>query len=205
MAKKKLTDKEAKAILKAWPRSGTKLWLPPGKKGAWIRALPKDGRSKAPRIKSPGSKLYSTQPDGLWVYFDDAKWCDVVVVEVCGTVQNLNDKRSRYFPTGHSLLLEVPGAWADESVTARGKSKKTRRELAETIPAIQGDQREIPIRHLRVLYALKNSDYKSWTPNHIPSGYEYFIRHSSLDSYTAPEMQAFLRQMSIASQFYTST
>lgn len=60
----------------------------------------------------------------------------------------------------------------------------------------------IPVRHLRVLYALPNDLYDKWTKEHAPTGYEFFCPHSSLDSYNSQKMQEFLRQMSIASQFY---
>lgn len=38
MAKKHLTDAEAKTILVGWPRLTEKLWPPPTGKGYWIRA-----------------------------------------------------------------------------------------------------------------------------------------------------------------------
>jgi hypothetical protein len=60
----------------------------------------------------------------------------------------------------------------------------------------------VPVRHLRVLYALPNPVYHSWVREHTPTGYEFFCPHSSLDSYNNQNMQRFLRQMSIASQFY---
>ena len=60
----------------------------------------------------------------------------------------------------------------------------------------------VPVRHLRVLYALPDDLYREWAKEHVPTGYEFFCPHSSLDSYTSQKMQEFLGQMSIASQFY---
>ena len=61
----------------------------------------------------------------------------------------------------------------------------------------------IPVRHLRVLYALPKRLYETWCRQHTPTGYEFFCPHSSLDSYSSKKMQTFLAQLSIAAQFYT--
>jgi hypothetical protein len=88
VAKKKLTDSEAKKILLKWPGRTRTVWAPPGSKGYWLRAQPQppNGKAKGPRIMSPGAKMFATQPDGLWVYFGN-DCCDVAAIEVCGTVQ----------------------------------------------------------------------------------------------------------------------
>lgn len=200
----RLSDAEAKAILLEWPTTTTKLWPPPGGVGAWVRAQPKDGKSAGPRIFAPGSKSFSTQPDGLWAHFNGITSCDIVAVEVCGSVQNLNDKRSRYMPSTHSLVLRVGRRWVDEVVPGgQGRAQSSRRQLAGTLPELSTVSADVPIRVLRVLYALKNMDYKGWVPEHVPTGYEYFIPHSSLSTYTRPETQEFLKGMSVASQFHT--
>lgn len=200
----KLSDAEAKAVLLKWPMRTTELWPPPGGKGAWIRAQPAGGASAGPRIYAPGSDLFATQPDGMWVHFNGTTSCDVVAIEVCGSIQNLNDKRSRYMPSTHSLVLRVGVGWAEEVVPGgRGRANRPRRDLAETLGAFEGPSADVPIRVLRVLYALKNIDYKGWVPQHVPTGYEYFMPHSALATYTRPETQRFLKAMSVASQFHT--
>lgn len=156
-----------------------------------------------PRISAPGAKLFTTQPDGLWVHFKSDVSCDVVAVEVCGTVQNLNDKRSRYMPSSHSLVLNVSKKWAEEEVATRGGVAKSRISASESLPStIRTDEISIPVRYLRVLYALPNEIYKVWGREHTPTGYEYFCPHSSLSTYNTQKMQSFLKGMSIASQFY---
>ncbi len=105
MANQKLSDREAKEILKKWPMRTSKLWPPPGGKGFWLQGQPNRGAAAGPRLSSPGAKLFNTQPDGLWLHFSDSDSCDAVVIEVCGTIQNLNDKRSRYIPASHSLVV----------------------------------------------------------------------------------------------------
>ena len=203
MDRKKLKDSEAKSILLGWPASTGDLWPPPQDDGRWIRGQPIDGKSSGPRIISPGAKLFSTQPDGLFVYFNGTGSCDLVVIEVCGSIQNLNDKRSRYIPSSHSLLLMCRKKWLHENIRVKGGGNKPRWEVAGTLPDPPEVDLTVPIRHLRVLYALPNAAYKQWCPEHTPTGYEYFCPHSSLAGYNSQKMQSFLRRMSVASQFYT--
>ncbi len=203
MAKKKLKDKEAKAILLKWPTRTKKLWAPPRGTGYWVQSQPKSGKKAGPKLSAPGASLFNTQPDGMYLHFTDTTSCDAVVVEVCGTVQNLNDKRSRYFPANHSLVAKVSKDWLLEEVTVAKGGQKPRWEAAGSIKSAPTEDISVPIRHLRVLYALPNNVYNDWCSNHVPTGYEFFCPHSSLDSYNSQTMQKFLRQMSLASQFYT--
>lgn len=203
MANPKLSDSEAKAILLKWPGRTSKLWRPPGGKGFWLRGQPKAGRIAGPKLSSPGALLFATQPDGLWVHFREINSCDVVAIEICGTDQNLNDKRSRYIPASHSLVLTCSRRWLEEEVKVQGRGWKVRWLAAGTFAQLPAGDISVPVRHLRVLYAIPNALYDRWCPNHVPTGYEFFCPHSSLDGYNSQKMQSFLRQMSIASQFYT--
>jgi hypothetical protein len=202
MAKKKLKDAEAKKILLKWPTRTKSVWPPPGGTGFWMRGYPSNGTSGGPRLASPGAKLFTTQPDGLWVHFAGWESCDVVAVEVCGTIQNLNDKRSRYIPASHSLVFQASAKWFGEEITVQKSGKRPRWEAAVSLAKNPESGLRLPIRHLRVLYSLPNDLYHSWCSNHTPTGYEFFCPHSSLDSYNSGKMQKFLRQMSVASQFY---
>ena len=156
MPKEKLSDAEAKALLLKWP-TRTKIWPPPDGKGFWLQGQPKDLTEAGPRISSPGARLFNTQPDGLWVYFGaEAGYCDLVAIEVCGTIQNLNDIRSRYFPASHSLVLKCSAAWLKEKISVQKGGKKTRWKATITLKAPKEDY-AIPIRSLRVLYAIPNA------------------------------------------------
>jgi hypothetical protein len=199
VSKDKLSDREAKALLLRWP-TRTQLWPPPEGRGFWIRCQPKDGNQSGPRLSSPGAKLFRTQPDGLWVHFKDAVSCDVVAVEVCGTVQNLNDKRSRYIPASHSLILSCTSSWLEEEIKIQKGGKRPRWKASVSIAKPSCDL-QIPIRHLRVLYGIPNALYDTWCREHTPTGYEFFAPHSSLATYNSQAMQRFLRQMSSASHF----
>jgi hypothetical protein len=137
----------------------------------------------------------------MWAHFNDDIACDIVAVEVCGTIQNLNDKRSRYIPGSRSLVLECSEAWLKEDVSVQKGGRIERWKAAGSWQAEPFGNIRIPIRHLRVLYGIPNSIYMKWSREHSPTGYEFFCPHSSLQTYNSQAMQRFLRQMSIESQF----
>ncbi|SRR5258708_3395408 len=173
MPNTKLSDAEAKTLLLKWP-TRTKLWPPPTGHGYWLRGQPRDGKQPGPRISSPGARLFTTQPDGLWAHFNGRISCDVVAVEACGTIQNLNDKRSRYIPASHSLVLNVSVAWLLENVSVQKGGKFSRWRAAASILKEPDADDTIPVRYLRVLYALPNDEYHRWSRDHTPTGYEFF-------------------------------
>ena len=199
----KLSDNEAKQILLGWP-GRTKHWPPPNGIGYWIRTQPKSGTRPGPTLSSPGASLFHTQPDGMWAHFREAESCDVVVIEVCGTAQNLNDKRSRYIPASHSVVLNCSRAWLLEHIPTKAGGTAARWDASGCFANEPSQDIFVPVRYLRVLYALPDDLYHNWCYEHVPTGQEFFCPHSSLTSFTAQKMQKFLRQMSIASQFYVS-
>jgi hypothetical protein len=154
-------------------------------------------------LHAPGANLFHTQPDGLWLYFAEGLYADAICVEVCNSVQNLNDKRSRYIPSSHSLMVTASVAWLTQLMTIQSAGRMARWEASRTFAQVPQADVTLPVRHLRVLYSLKKPDYDKWRANHIPAGYEYFCRHSSLATINSPTMKLFLRQMSVAAQFLT--
>lgn len=205
MAKQKLLDGEAKDILRRWPTRTKSLWSTPNSKGYWIQAQPKpNGATYAtPTIRVPGANLFTTQPDGLWAYLKGNEFADAIAVEVCGSAQNLNDKRSRYSAAVRSLVLHCPHAWLHGEIQIQGAPNMKRWEACRTIEHSPQAELSLPVRFLRVLYALPNAVYRDWTAHNVPGGHEYFCRHSSLDSYNSPKTQAFLEQLSFAGHFLT--
>lgn len=206
MAKAKLSDREAKEILRDWPRRSKKLWAVPGGRGFWLRAQPIDKASKvkSPRISIPGSKLFATQPDGMYVFLRNPEFADIVAIEVCGTPQNLNDKRSRYAATVRSLVLSCPLAWLEAEIPIQKGRNTSRWEASRLFGARKPTtDLSLPIRYLRVLYALPNDMYADWVNNNVPGGHEYLCPHSSLSSHNSQNMRMFLRQLSFAGHFYT--
>jgi hypothetical protein len=198
------TDAEAKNALRKWPGVGTALWPGSVPGAAWLRAQPVDGADPAPRLYQAGSNSFSTQPDGLYICLAPAPedaFADAVAIEVCGSAQNFNDKRSRYAPSTVSL-----GIWCDKrwlrGTMPRGGGHKTRWELAGTFGSAPDDHAWLPVRFLRVLYFLKDALFTKWRKEGVPQGHEFVSRYSSLASYNAQEMQTFLRHMMVGAHFY---
>ena len=203
MSETKLTDREAKVTLLEWPTRTKRLWPSPSRTGFWLRAQPREGRAVGPRLKSPGASLFTTQPDGMWIFLWGLKYADVVSVEVCEKVQNLNDKRSRYVPASHSLVLEVPLQWLREEIGLQRGGRQPRWLACRMIGEKPTEDLDLPVRCLRVLFAIPNSIYPDWVSNNVPTGWEYYCRHSALRSYNSQKMQDFLRQLAPTSHTYS--
>ena len=161
MPNEKLSDSDAKRILLGWP-GRTKHWPPPGGSGYWIRAQPKVGSKPGPSLSSPGASLFHTQPDGMWAHFRGSECCDVVVIEVCGTAQNLNDKRSRYIPASHSVVVNCSLAWLREHISTKAGGTAARWEASRCFSEEPKGNIAVPVRHMRVLYALPDELYHKW-------------------------------------------
>jgi hypothetical protein len=198
-----MTDAQAKAVLRTWANR-TKIWPPPTGLGYWLRARPGTlgVAVTCPSLRSPGARLFTTQPDGLWLFLGHTEYADAFCVEVCNSIQNLNDKRSRYMPSSHSLLAAIPLQWLDEVIAVQRGGMRARWEASRCFQ-VRPPALLLPVRHLRVLYALPPNHYTNWKANHTPTGYEYFCRQNSLNTFNSPPTRRFLRQMSIASHFRT--
>ena len=140
-----LGDREGKDILLGWPTRTKKLWAVPGGRGFWLQAQPKPqgDRARTPTISVPGAKLFKTQPDGMWAYLKHPEFADVVVVEISGSVQNLNDKRSRYAANVRSMILECPLSWLQETVALQRGGLAPRWEACRTISQAPIEEEEI--------------------------------------------------------------
>jgi hypothetical protein len=200
----KLSDADAKRILLTWPQRTATLWKRPNAKGYWLRASPSSGTAAYPHLSAPGATAFRTNPDGLYVYFHDCRFCDVICIESCGTGQNLHDKRSRYFLASHSLLLIAPVIWLHEKIRLQRASMTPRWEATRCFRQKPQTDLILPVRHLRVLFALEDNLYSQRKNNHVPPGHEYYCRHSSLDSHTAESMREFLSAMSLESHYLTT-
>lgn len=206
----KLTDSEAKTILrnsKFWPTCTSKWGV--AKNGEnWIRCRPGNAvtdRKPLPILRSPGAKRFKTQPDGMWAYFRSSEFVDILAVEVCGSIQNLNDKRSRYVSFGTSLLVEVPARWLHRDIVRQNGGQMPRYKACGTFdaaPPASGNL-DIPVRFLRVLFVIPDAVYAEWMANCVPAGHEFFMKHQSLTTATSQDTQEFLARMSFQAHFRT--
>ena len=199
-----LTDAQAKAALRTWPLV-TRIWSG-GETVDWLRGQPKSvGDShRSPRLTVPGSLEFQTQPDGLWIAVGECPFVDCIVVEVCGNAQNLNDKRARYSARTSALVLEMRQPWLDAEVTRQGGGTRTRRVLLGRDLSEHGVV-SLPVRHLRVLYALDDSGatslYVRATRSMVMEGHEYVLPQRLLGQYNAQNTQGFLKRMAPRRQY----
>jgi hypothetical protein len=157
-----------------------------------------------PRLSSPGAMAFKTQPDALWAAFNGRLSCDLVAIEVCTSIQNLNDKRSRYFPSSHSLVLTASTKWLLEVIPVGKKQIPRYKAFGSLLKPNKANHFSVPVRHLRVLYALPDVQYQPWIKENANAGHEYFCAHSALDGFESVEMQGFLKQMSRTSHFFNA-
>jgi hypothetical protein len=162
--------------LSKWPQR------PPGaprsarQAGTWLRARPgSPSEPGQPFLKLPGSNTFRTIPDGLWLHFSpdpDDRWADILCIEACGSVPNLQDKRARFAPSTSSLLAVCPLRWMLEPAEASEPTPRWHMmRLLRTKPT---EALVLPVRDIRVLYGLKLRHYESVARAQVPHPHEYF-------------------------------
>ena len=191
--------------LQQWPQR------PPGitearGMGRWLRGRPADMSASAhPFLKLPGSDRLRTLPDGLWLNFGGnalEPYVDVFAVEACSSFANMLDKRSRFAPSTQSLLAVCPVPWllapaVPDEETPRWKTTGVLR-AAPITPLV------LPVRDVRVLYALKQRQYKGFIESQIPHPHEYFMPVERLTAATAaddPSVKALVARASTNANF----
>lgn len=193
------TDSIAKGHLLTWPNQTT-TWSTRPQGATWLRAQPISDNVPGPRLHTPGAGALRTQPDGLWIARDahgnaGPLFVDCIVIEACGTSQNLNDKRSRYGPRTSSLLVSLPKPWLDKEVRVRAGALRRRRDLLH----VPDEALIVPIRHLRVLYALPGTGgshlYGQVTTEMVLDAHEFVCPLNQLGNFKSQPMQRFLKGM----------
>lgn len=203
-----LNDRQAKQRLGKWPNE-SKIWSPPNSRVYWLRAQPAGTNVRAPRLTVPGSLVFQTQPDGLWLSLGvergdthaEARFADCIVIESCGNLANLYDKRSRYAARTTSLVVDIRRVWLDQEVVTRGQGGplRARRELLGG--ELEADVM-LPVRSLRTLYAVPDSLYARARGGMILEAHEFMCAQKGLGQYTGKPMQRFLKGMGQHRQWY---
>ncbi len=206
MSNFKSLDTLVKARLRQWPQRPPGLDRKPGGKDAWLRGRPIDETACLhPFLKFPGSERLRTLPDGLWLNFGGTPvepFVDIFAIEACGSLQNLLDKRSRFAPSTQSLLAVCPVPWLLAPVLEGGATPRwqatgiLRHEPA--LPLI------LPVRDIRVMYALKKRHYDGFAESQVPHPHEYFLPMETLTAKGAhedPDVRAFVGRASASANF----
>lgn len=191
--------------LRQWPQS------PPGlgtTKEAWLRGRPSDETTGShPFLKFPGSDRMRTLPDGLWLNFGGTPvepFVDIFAIEACSSLPNLLDKRSRFAPSTHSLLAVCPVPWLLSPAIIGDSTPRWHAtgvlQHAPVQPLI------LPVRDIRVMYALKQAHYEGFAGSQVPHPHEYFMPMDALtakDAHEDPVIQAFVGRATAVANFLT--
>ncbi len=201
-------DELVRRRLRQWPQR------PPGaprtqrQSGIWLRARPGEANILGqPFIKLPGSSTFRTIPDGLWLHFSpdpDDRWADILCIEACGSVPNLQDKRARFAPSTSSLLVVCPVRWLLEQ--AEPNDPTPRWHLIRLLREEPTEPLVLPIRDMRVLYGLKARHYQSVAKGQVPHPHEYFCPIEALTAergHEDPALAALIGRASAAANFMT--
>lgn len=190
-------DSRAKSALRKWPQRAKSYWSPPRRNTYWLRAQPVVNRSVGPRLSSPGSTLFKTQPDGMWLLLEpNSGYADVFAVEACGSISNLRDKRSRYTMFGSSLLVTCPLHWLSASIVVQHGGTRPRWSASGTFSHCPEAPLILPIRAVRVLFALTQSARDKWRENGMAASHEFYCTIGQLEQQTSQTMQRLLKRAS---------
>jgi len=200
-----LSDAQAKQILLQWPSSSSG-FFGGSNPHPWIQAQPKNTNKRAttPYLSLAGSSQLVTRPDGMWLRMYPTEQCaDVVVVEVCGSLQNFFDKRSRLSPSTNYLVVHVSLAWLRETIGTMKRSRQSRWQKSGSFNSQPISNLILSVRTISVLFALRQKDYNLVKNHGLAAGNEHFVRHSSLRTHNAPQFRSFLTRIAQENRFYT--
>ena len=101
--------------LRTWPERRPGYPAETRNRAYWFRGRPSPACERNdPYLKLAGSNRLRTYPNGLWLAVcgpPGEMFVDIFVVEGCGSISNLSDKRSRFAPSTHSMVAVLPLRW----------------------------------------------------------------------------------------------
>ena len=199
-------DSLVRMRLREWPERPPGYPIGEGSRGCWFRGRPSPANeSNDPYLKLVGSDRLRTYPDGFWLRFGGTPvemFVDIFVVEACGSTTNLLDKRSRFAPSTHSMMAVCPVRWLlgfrAPSATKTPRWRKMGLYDEPDAPLI------LPVRDMRVLYALKRDQYLRFAASQVPHPHEYFCPMDALTEPGAandPSMRALVSRAATSANF----
>jgi hypothetical protein len=203
-------DSLVRTRLRQWPQRPPGIAESEGKSEGWLRGRPASaaGTGLHPFLKLPGSDRYRTLPDGLYLNFGGTPFdpfVDIIAIEACGSLQNLLDKRSRFAPSTHSMLAVCPVDWLLGPVSDAHPTPRWR--ATGVLRAEPSHPLSLPVRDMRVLYALKARHYQGFARSQIPHPHEYFLPMDALTDergHENPAMRALVARASASANFLTA-
>ncbi len=199
-------DSLVRARLRTWPQRPPGVAAAQGGADAWLRGRPADvANAHEPYLKLPGSDRMRTLPDGLWLNFGGTPaepFADILAIEACGTLPNLLDKRSRFAPSTHSLMAVCPVPWLQAPVSTNDPTPRWR--ATGVIGEEPAQPLILPVRDVRVLYALKQHHYAGFAASQVPHTHEFFMPMDALvdaDAPRNPAVRALLARASAHAHF----
>lgn len=208
MGSGKELDELVRSRLRLWPQHPPGVTRTPKQPGTWLRGRPGElSLAAQPFLKLPGTNTYRTIPDGLWLHFspDPAdRYADILCIEACGSISNLQDKRARFAPSTGSLLVVCPLRWMMERVGAEDLTPRWR--LIRLLREAPTEPLVLPVRDVRVLYGLKARHYLGFAKTQMPQPHEYFCPMEALtavDGHEAPDMRSLIGRASATANFMT--
>jgi hypothetical protein len=201
-------DALIRARLRTWPNHPPGLEdVEMGARGAWLRGRPGTVDDHTdPFLKHPGSNRMRTVPDGLWLCFggnEKDPYVDVFAVEACCSFTNLLDKRSRFAPSMHSLLAVCPVQWLLDPVSPSHAMPRWR--YTGLLRAEPSTPLVLPVRDIRVMYALRPRHYEGFAASQIPYAHEYFAPLSAIlgpGGWQHPMLRSFIARTSNRANFW---
>jgi hypothetical protein len=201
-------DAVVRERMRRWPQTPPGLEnTDPQVRGAWLRARPcAADDAEGPSVKIPGARRMRTFPDGLWFWFGGTPadpYVDLFAIEVCGSLQNLLDKRSRYAPSLHSLLATCPASWLKRAMPEYGAAPRW--QVTGLLPEAPDAPLVLPVRDIRVMYALKPRLFRDFAAHSIAHAHELFAPIDILldeAGWRAPGLRRFLGHAARRANFW---
>jgi len=192
--------------LRTWPQRPPGTMRSTKQPGVWLRGRPGE-KSAQPFLKLPGTSTYRTLPDGLWLHFSPDRaepYVDILCIEACSSIPNLQDKRARFAPSTSSLLVVCPLAWLVGPVAPDDPLPRWR--LIRLCPTRPITALTLPVRDVRVLYGLKAPHYEGFARHQMPHPHEYFCPMEALtaeEGHAHPDLAALIGRACSTAHFMT--
>jgi hypothetical protein len=133
----------------------------------------------------------------MWLLLEpDRGFADVFAVEACASISNLRDKRSRYAMFGSRLVVTCPLKWLETNIVVQKGGTRARWKASGTFLSQPEAQHVLPIRSIRVLFALSRNARDQWRAQGMAAAHEFYCTIEQLEQQTSQAMQRLLKRAS---------